>query len=58
MTAVATAIGRMKSSSRTTLECLNILNDRGIGAVGMLDGACGVDQGSMSVSNQTLLRVF
>ena len=29
MTAVATAIGRMKSSSKTTLEYLNILNDRG-----------------------------
>ena len=36
MTAVATAIGRMKSSNKTTLEYLNILNDRGIGAVGML----------------------
>ena len=32
MTAVATAIGRMKSSNKTTLEYLNILNDRGIGA--------------------------
>ena len=36
MESVATAIGRMKSSSKATLEYLNILNDRGIGAVGML----------------------
>ena len=47
MTAVATAIGRMKSSNKTTLEYLNILNDRGIGAVGMLSDAYGVDQGTM-----------
>lgn len=47
MTAVATAIGRMKSSNKTTLEYLNILNDRGIGAVGMLADAYGVDQGTM-----------
>lgn len=45
MSAVATALGRMKSSSKTTLEYLNILNDRGIGAVGMLADAYGVDQG-------------
>lgn len=36
MSMVATALGRMKSSNKTTLEYLNILNDRGIGAVGML----------------------
>ena len=36
MEAVATAIGRMKSSNKATLEYLNVLNDRGIGAVGML----------------------
>ena len=47
MTTVATAIGRMKSSNKTTLEYLNILNDRGIGAVGMLSDAYGVDQGTM-----------
>ena len=47
MNAVATAIGRMKSSNKTTLEYLNILNDRGIGAVGMLADAYGVDQGTM-----------
>lgn len=47
MTAVATAIGRMKSSNKTSLEYLNILNDRGIGAVGMLADAYGVDQGTM-----------
>ena len=47
MNSVATAIGRMKSSNKTTLEYLNILNDRGIGAVGMLADAYGVDQGTM-----------
>lgn len=47
MEAVATAIGRMKSSNKATLEYLNILNDRGIGAVGMLAEAKGVNQGTM-----------
>jgi tape measure domain-containing protein len=47
MTSVATALGRMKSSDKATLEYLNILNDRGIGAVGMLADAYGVDQGTM-----------
>ena len=47
MEAVATAIGRMKSSNKATLEYLNVLNDRGIGAVGMLAEARGVDQGAM-----------
>lgn len=47
MTMVATALGRMKASNKTTLEYLNILNDRGIGAVGMLSEAYGVDQGTM-----------
>ena len=47
MTMVATAIGRMKSSNKASLEYLNILNDRGIGAVGMLAEAKGVSQGKM-----------
>lgn len=47
MTMVATALGRMKSSNKTSLEYLNILNDRGIGAVGMLADAYGVNQGKM-----------
>lgn len=47
MNMVATALGRMKSSNKTSLEYLNILNDRGIGAVGMLSDAYGVDQGTM-----------
>ena len=47
MEAMATAIGRMKSSNKATLEYLNILDDRGIGAVGMLAEARGVDQGAM-----------
>lgn len=47
MTMVATALGRMKSSNKTSLEYLNILNDRGIGVFGMLSEAYGVDQGKM-----------
>ena len=47
MTAVAQALGRMKSSGKATLEYLNILNDRGIGAVGMLADAKGISQGDM-----------
>lgn len=47
MTSVATAIGRMVSSNKASLEYLNILNDRGIGAVGMLADAKGVSQGDM-----------
>ena len=47
MNSVAQALGRMKSSDKTTLEYLNILNDRGIGAVGMLAEAKGVSQGDM-----------
>lgn len=47
MNMVATALGRMKSSNKTSLEYLNILNDRGIGAVGMLADEYGVDQGKM-----------
>ena len=47
MNSVAAAIGRMKSSNKTTLEYLNILNDRGISAVGMLANAYGVDQGEV-----------
>lgn len=65
MTAVATAIGRMKSSNKTTLEYLNILNDRGIGAVGMLSDAYGVDQGTMysmiskgEVAGQDAVRII
>ena len=47
MNSVAQALGRMKSSDKATLEYLNILNDRGIGAVGMLAEAKGVSQGDM-----------
>ena len=65
MNAVATAIGRMKSSNKTTLEYLNILNDRGIGAVGMLADAYGVDQGTVysmiskgKISGQDAARII
>ena len=45
MTAVATALGRMLSSNKTSLEYLNILNDRGINAVGYLAEARGQSVG-------------
>lgn len=45
MNAVSTALGRMLSSNKTSLEYLNILNDRGIGAVGMLAEAKGMSVG-------------
>lgn len=47
MGTVATAIGRMQSSDKATLEYLNMLNDRGVNAVGMLASAKGVSQGDM-----------
>ena len=47
MNSVATAIGRMVSSDKASLEYLNILNDRGINAVGYLAEAKGVSQGDM-----------
>ncbi len=47
MSMVAQALGRMKSSDKTTLEYLNILNDRGIGAVGMLAEAKGMSVGEV-----------
>ena len=47
MSSVAQALGRMKASDKTSLEYLNMLNDRGIGAVGMLAEAKGVSQGTM-----------
>lgn len=45
MTSVATALGRMLSSDKASLEYLNILNDRGIGAVGYLAEARGKSVG-------------
>lgn len=45
MSAVATALGRMKSSDKASLDYLNILNDRGIGAVSYLAEAKGVSVG-------------
>jgi len=47
MTTVAQALGRMKSSDKATLEYLNILDDRGIGAVGMLAEAKGKSRGEI-----------
>jgi tape measure domain-containing protein len=45
MTSVATALGRMLSSDKATLEYLNILNERGIGAISMLADARGQSVG-------------
>lgn len=45
MTNVSTALGRMRSSNKTTLEDLNILQDRGIDAIGALASAKGVSKG-------------
>lgn len=45
MNAVATALGRMESSDKATLEYLNILNDRGVGAVSYLAEAKGLSVG-------------
>ncbi|MCI6362784.1 tape measure protein [Intestinimonas butyriciproducens] len=47
MTTVAQALGQMKSSDKATLEYLNILNDRGIGAVGILAEAKGKSRGEI-----------
>lgn len=47
MNMVATALGRMKSSNKATLEYLNILNDRGIGAVQMLADKKGMSVGGI-----------
>lgn len=47
MSTVATAIGRMQSSGKASQEYLNMLNDRGVNAVGMLASAKGVEQGKM-----------
>ena len=44
MTNVSTALGRMRSSNKTTLEDLNILQDRGIDAIGALANAKGVSK--------------
>lgn len=46
MSAVATSLGRMNSSDKASLEYLNILNDRGIGAVNYLAEAKGVSVGT------------
>ena len=47
MNTVATALGRMQSSDKASLEYLNMLNERGIGAVGVLADAKGVSQKDM-----------
>lgn len=43
MNMVATALGRMKSSGKTSLEYVNILQERGIDAIGYLAEARGTD---------------
>lgn len=45
MEMVATGLGRMKSSDKTSLEYLNMLNERGIDAIGMLADYYGTNKG-------------
>ena len=47
MSMVATAIGRMDSTNKTTLEYLNLLQERGIDAIGALASAFGTDKGGI-----------
>lgn len=47
MKMVATAIGRMKSSGKTTLEYINILQDRGVDAIGYLAQAGSISKGEV-----------
>ena len=47
MKMVATAIGRMKSSGKTTLEYINILQERGVDAMGYLAQAGGISKGEV-----------
>lgn len=47
MSMVATGLGRMKSSGKTTLEYLNLLIERGIPAVDYLADAMGVSNGEV-----------
>lgn len=47
MNIVSTALGRMRSSNKTTLEDLNMLQDRGIDAIGALANAKGVSKGAV-----------
>lgn len=47
MKMVATAIGRMKSSGKTTLEYINILQERGVDAIGYLAQAGGISKGEV-----------
>lgn len=47
MTSMAQALSRMNSSGKTTLEYLNILQDRGVDVIGMLAEAMGKSQGKI-----------
>ncbi len=47
MSMVATGLGRMKSSGKTSLEYINILQERGIDAIGYLAEKKGVDKGTV-----------
>lgn len=52
MKMVATAIGRMKSSGKTTLEYINILQERGVDAIGYLAQAGGISKGEVYEKSQ------
>lgn len=47
MNMVATAIGRMRSSDKATLEYINILNDRGVDVVGYIAENLGKSKGEV-----------
>lgn len=47
MNMVATAIGRMRSSDKATLEYINILNDRGVDVVGYIAENLGKSKGDV-----------
>lgn len=47
MQMAATAIGRMRTTDKASLEYLNLLQERGIGAVGMLSESYGVSRNKM-----------
>lgn len=47
MTAMAQAMSRMQSSGKSTLEYLNIFQDRGVDVIGMLSEAMGKTQGEI-----------
>lgn len=56
MSMIATGLGRMKSSGKTTLEYINLLQERGIDAIGALAQAHGISNAEVyeKISNSLL----